>query len=231
MLWAPRPCGNERQCRWTRHSAARRAHHVRSRGGGGIVLKHKGEGDSTFSVFASASAAVAAATDAQRQLASEVWPDADADRRTDGPPQRRGGPTRADYYGQTVNRAARVRALAEGGQVLLSSVSASLVGAHLPDETELRFLRSELLRGIDRLEAIHELVDARRQVAPPSLAQSGADARSSTTDRLGVAHGLRRPRGPPSTHRGGAADGHSRASCKRCCSGESPGLGSRRSQR
>ena len=174
---------------------------------GGIVLKHKGEGDSTFSVFASASAAVAAATDAQRQLASEVWPDATPIVVRMGLHSGEAVQRGRDYYGQTVNRAARVRALAEGGQVLLSSVSASLVGAHLPDETELRFLRSELLRGIDRLEAIHELVDARRRVAPLSLAHDGADARSSTTDRLGAAHGLRRPRGPPSTHRGSARTG------------------------
>jgi hypothetical protein len=138
---------------------------------GGIVLKHKGEGDSTFSVFESASAAAAAATEAQRELTSEVWPDATpiVVRMAihSGEAVQRG----RDYYGQTVNRAARVRALAGGGQVLLSSVSASLVGSHHPDGTELRFLRSELLRGIDRLEAIHELVDARRQV-PSSLAHA-----------------------------------------------------------
>jgi class 3 adenylate cyclase len=76
-----------------------------------------------------------------------------------------------DYYGQTVNRAARVRALAAGGQVLLTSASASFVEGDLPEGTELRFLRRELLRGIDRLEAIHELVDHRRaepKVAAPS---------------------------------------------------------------
>ena len=67
-----------------------------------------------------------------------------------------------DYYGQTVNRAARVRTLAMGGQVLLTSASAALVAGDLPEGTELRFLRRELLRGTDRLEAIHELVDHRR---------------------------------------------------------------------
>lgn len=128
---------------------------------GGLVLKHKGEGDSTFCVFESASSAAAAATEAQRRLAAETWPpDTPIHVRMgihSGEAFQRG----RDYYGQTVNRAARVRALAAGGQVLLSSASASLVGSTLPDGTELRFLRSELLRGIDRLEAIHELVDTR----------------------------------------------------------------------
>ncbi len=51
--------------------------------------------------------------------------------------------------------------------MLLSSMSAALVGEQLPEGTELRFIRSELLRGIDRLEAIHELLDTRRQQSPP----------------------------------------------------------------
>ena len=76
---------------------------------GGIVLKHKGEGDSTFCVFESASAAVAAATDAQRQLASEVWPDATPILVRMGIHSGEAVQRGRDYYGQTVNRAARVR--------------------------------------------------------------------------------------------------------------------------
>ena len=139
---------------------------------GGIVLKQKGEGDSVFCVFATASAAAAAATEAQRRLTGEVWPDATPIVVRMGIHSGEAVQRGRDYYGQTVNRAARVRALAGGGQVLLSSVSASLVGPHVPDGTELRFLRSELLRGIDRLEAIHELVDARRQPVPSPLADA-----------------------------------------------------------
>ncbi|RPI09399.1 MAG: adenylate/guanylate cyclase domain-containing protein, partial [Actinobacteria bacterium] len=118
---------------------------------GGIVLKHKGEGDSVFCVFETASAAAAAATDAQRRLAGEEWPAATPIVVRMGIHSGEAVQRGRDYYGQTVNRAARVRALAGGGQVLLSSVSASLVGPHLPEGTELRFLRSELLRGIDRM--------------------------------------------------------------------------------
>lgn len=129
---------------------------------GGVLLKHRGEGDSTFSVFAKASAAVAAAMAAQRALAGEAW-----DSRTPisvrmgvhtGEAIERGH----DYYGQTVNRAARVRAVATGGQVLLSETTARLTGADLPDGTELVFLRREVLRGIEQPEPIHELVDRSR---------------------------------------------------------------------
>ncbi len=135
---------------------------------GGIVLKHKGEGDSTFSVFDSASAAVAAATEAQRRLGAESWPDTTRIVVRMGIHTGEAVQRGRDYYGQTVNRAARVRALAVGGQVLLTSAAAALVEGDLPDGTELRFLRSELLRGTDKPEAIHELVDHRR--APPATA-------------------------------------------------------------
>ena len=145
---------------------------------GGLVLKHKGEGDSTFSVFDDTSAAAAAATEAQRRLSDESWPEMTRI------VVRMGIHTgeavqRGDYYGQTVNRAARVRALAVGGQVLLTSASAALVEGRLPEGTDLVFLRSEVLRGTEKLEAIYELVDHRRAppptvppvppVAPPSL--------------------------------------------------------------
>ena len=82
---------------------------------GGSFIKSMGEGDSTVSVFDSAPAAVAAALAANRALAAEEWPPGiriaarwglhtgEAERRD------------ADYFGPTVNLAARVRAQADGG--------------------------------------------------------------------------------------------------------------------
>jgi class 3 adenylate cyclase len=78
----------------------------------GRLIKSRGEGDSTLSVFVRATDAVAAALVLQQALARETWPDDIA------------LPTRAavhsgeaelrkgDYYGQTLNRAARLRTLA-----------------------------------------------------------------------------------------------------------------------
>ena len=68
-----------------------------------------------------------------------------------------------------------MRAVAVGGQVLLSGTTAALVGTAFPIETELRFLRHEKLRGIERPEAIHEVVDRRR---PQPVDQVGAQPSS-----------------------------------------------------
>jgi class 3 adenylate cyclase/tetratricopeptide (TPR) repeat protein len=138
----------------------------------GFLLKHRGEGDSTFCVFERAPDAIAAAIHVQRDIFAESWnPSTPIHVRMgihSGESIMRG----RDYYGQTINRAARVRAVAGGGQVLLSSRSAELVADELPTGTELRFLRQEILRGIDKVEAIHELVDLRRKPddAPPAAA-------------------------------------------------------------
>lgn len=139
-------------------------------GRGGFVLKHRGEGDSTFCVFERASDAVGAAVDAQRGIASEIWDPATPIHVRMGLHSGESIIRGRDYYGQTINRAARVRAVAGGGQVLLSSRSAELVADELPDDTELRFLRQEVLRGIDKVEAIHQIVDLRSQLyeAPES---------------------------------------------------------------
>ena len=55
---------------------------------GGIVLKHKGEGDSTFSVFVSTSTALAAAAEAQRLLGGRAVAGGDADLGAHGRPHR-----------------------------------------------------------------------------------------------------------------------------------------------
>jgi class 3 adenylate cyclase/tetratricopeptide (TPR) repeat protein len=129
---------------------------------GGFLLKHRGEGDSTFCVFERAPDAIAAAIDAQRDIAAETWDPATPIHVRMGIHSGESIMRGRDYYGQTINRAARVRAVAGGGQVLLSSRAADLVADELPADTELRFLRQEVLRGIDKVEAIHELVDLRR---------------------------------------------------------------------
>jgi class 3 adenylate cyclase len=140
---------------------------------GGFVLKHRGEGDSTFCVFASAADAAAAAIEAQRQLASETWDDATPMSVRMGLHTGEAILRGYDYYGQTVNRAARVRAAARGGQVLMSGACAALVEASLPPDTDLNFLRHEKLRGIEQPEAIHELVDRQREPLPATAPAVG----------------------------------------------------------
>ena len=100
---------------------------------GGTLVRSKGEGDSTFSVFAHPAEAVAAAvaiqgTVARREVADGCSRCGCAKGLHTGDAEPRDG----DWYGPAVNRAARLRARADGGQTLLSGVTAGLVAEHTP---------------------------------------------------------------------------------------------------
>ena len=141
---------------------------------GGHLLLHRGEGDSTFSVFESATAAVAAANEIQRRLGDEQWHESTPIAVRMGIHSGEVVIRNHDYYGRTVNRAARVRGLADGGQIYVTGAVAGLVNDDVPDGTELRFVRVEVLRGIDHPEEIYELVDPARPipVAPADVVAS-----------------------------------------------------------
>ena len=127
---------------------------------GGHLLQHKGEGDSTFSVFASPAAAVAAATEAQRAIRTHRWPPATPIRVRASIHTGEAVQHGADYFGTTTNRAARIRALADPGQILISGTTAVLVGDDLPPGVTVRFRRAEVLRGVSEPIEIHEVVYA-----------------------------------------------------------------------
>ena len=123
----------------------------------GRVLKAKGEGDSTLSVFPRASDAVGCAAELRESLATAAWPGG-LDLRVrialhTGEAQERGG----DYYGPALNRAARLRALAAGGVTLLSQATTEIVHDRVPAGTELVDLGSHELRGLSRPERVFEL--------------------------------------------------------------------------
>jgi predicted ATPase/DNA-binding SARP family transcriptional activator len=124
---------------------------------GGVLLKSRGEGDSTFSVFASVSNAAAAAIELQAVLAAEAPTDVIPLRARasvhSGEAELRDG----DYFGPTVNRAARLRAIAHGGQVLCSQSTAQLLEDRLPDGASLRSLGSHRLQDLSRPEVVFQL--------------------------------------------------------------------------
>src|SRR5512132_2933782 len=125
---------------------------------GGQLIKSRGEGDSTLSAFVRATDAVAAALALQQALAVEEWPE-DLTLATrvalhSGQAELRDG----DYYGQTLNRAARLRALAQGGHVLLSQGTAELVAHQLPPSTSLADVGEHYLKGLSRPEHVFALV-------------------------------------------------------------------------
>jgi predicted ATPase len=106
------------------------------------------EGDSFFVAFATAPAAIAAAADARDALSG-------------GPIRLRmgmhtGTPHISDdnYVGEDVHRAARIAAAGHGGQILVSSSTASLI-----DDTGLRDLGEHRLKDLSAPERIYQLGD------------------------------------------------------------------------
>ena len=76
-----------------------------------------------------------------------------------------------DYYGGTLNRAARIRALAAGGEILCSRATADLIADTLPPDIRLSELGTHELKGLRRSETVHALVGI-DETSPPRLRQS-----------------------------------------------------------
>ena len=140
---------------------------------GGQVLRTKGEGDSSFAIFPAASLALFAAVDLQRRLATTTWP-------TPGPLRLRmvvatGDLSHrdGDVLGLPLCRAARVRSLARGGDVVLTAATASLVADTLPRGTSLLDRGVHTLPGLARSEHVYEVAwsDGGRGPTVPPLRQ------------------------------------------------------------
>ncbi len=116
------------------------------------------QGESSFVAFRRAKDAVAAAVDAQRDLAAHLWPEgAEVKVRMGlhtGEPQV--GEER--YVGIGVHKAARIAAAGHGGQVLLSSTTRELVEDELPPGVTIRDLGERRLKDLDRPERLSQLV-------------------------------------------------------------------------
>ncbi|MCH7737440.1 MAG: zinc ribbon domain-containing protein [Chloroflexi bacterium] len=125
---------------------------------GGAVVRPRGEGDSIFAVFPRATDAVAAASSAQQLLQKEVWPEGMAISVRMAMHTGESELREHDYYGATVNRAARLRSIAHGGQILVSEATAQLVRDSLPPYTSLRDMGSHRLKDLQRAEQVFQLV-------------------------------------------------------------------------
>lgn len=137
---------------------------------GGRLIKTRGEGDATFSVFDRPSAAAAAAIELQEAIGREAWQLANPMRIRvalhTGEVEFRDG----DYFGRAVNRAARLRSLATGGQILCSGATAELVIDSLPDDVVLTDLGTRRLRNLPRPEHVFELrMQAVDDTGPPGV--------------------------------------------------------------
>ncbi len=115
------------------------------------------QGDAFFVAFPTAPAAVAAASDATRALATHAWPDGVSVRVRMG--LHTGAPllTPAGYVGLDVVRAARIAAAGHGGQILLSEATRALVEDALPGGATLRDLDAHRLKDMLRPERLAQL--------------------------------------------------------------------------
>src|SRR6202521_3624521 len=117
----------------------------------GVRPVEQGEGDSFVAAFARASDAVAAALQLQRAPLAPIRlrigvHTGEIQLRDEG-----------NYAGSTINRTARLRDLAHGGQTVLSATTSDLVVDRLPEGAWLTDLGSQPLRDLPRPERVVQL--------------------------------------------------------------------------
>src|SRR5215472_7238315 len=130
-------------------------------GHGGVVVTSSGEGDSFFAVFPSAVAAVEAAGACQLRLGSEAWPEGAALRVRMGLHTGEAHVQDGDYVDHVpINRCARVKAAAHGGQVLVTKTTRDLTGGGVGGGFGLKRLGEFRLRDLAEPELIYQLIHA-----------------------------------------------------------------------
>ncbi|HVE75733.1 MAG TPA: adenylate/guanylate cyclase domain-containing protein, partial [Actinomycetota bacterium] len=130
----------------------------------------QGEGDSIFAAFSTATDAVSAILQAQIAIASENWPtpkplSVRAAIHT-GEVELRDG---RNYFGPSVNKTARLRGVAHGGQVLVSQVTRDLTQGHLPAGAEYSDLGLHRLKDLSLPEHVYQLTHPGLQSEFPSI--------------------------------------------------------------
>src|SRR4051794_12969916 len=136
---------------------------------GGVRPVEQGEGDSFVVAFTHASHAVACALELQHAPLAPIGlrigvHTGEVQLRDEG-----------NYIGTTINRTARLRDLAHGGQTVLSGITEPLVLDRLPADAWLAHLGSYQLRDLPRPERVAQLChpDLRNDF-PPLRARKGA---------------------------------------------------------
>jgi predicted ATPase/class 3 adenylate cyclase/DNA-binding CsgD family transcriptional regulator len=139
----------------------------------GVRPVEQGEGDSFVAAFARASDAVACALDLQRAPLAPIRLRIGVHT---GQVQLR---DEGNYIGPTINRTARLRDLAHGGQTVLSGATEQLVADWLTDDAWLTDLGCHELRDLPRPERVSQLChpDLRNEF-PPLRVTKSADTHS-----------------------------------------------------
>jgi predicted ATPase/class 3 adenylate cyclase len=116
------------------------------------------EGDSFFVVFPTARSGLVAAIDGQRALAAEPWPEDVSVRVRMGLHTGEAEASGGSLVGLDINRAARIAATANGGQIVVSDAIRSLVAGDLPEGVTLRPLGSHRLRDLREPQPLLQVV-------------------------------------------------------------------------
>jgi predicted ATPase/class 3 adenylate cyclase len=162
---------------------------------GAIELHHgyvfSTAGDAFAAAFASATDAVAAISAAQLRLSDEPWDEAVIRVRAGlhtGEAEERGG----DYFGPVLNRAARIMALADGNQVLLSQATAELVRDRLTSAFELHDVGEHRLKSLHRPEHLFQLMGPglSDRVVQVASAEPSGNLPAGVVDFVGRRHDL-----------------------------------------
>ena len=146
----------------------------------GQIIKTTGDG--VHAVFSTAMDAVKASINAQRVFQnSEVFAEHPDEGKTSefslrvrmgihtGEAELRDG----DYYGGTLNRAARIMSVGHGGQILISEITLQVAQEHLPNDISTLDLGQHHLKGLNRPEHIYQLnAPGLQQEFPPLKSQT-----------------------------------------------------------
>jgi class 3 adenylate cyclase len=145
----------------------------------GVIESHNGHvvkstGDGVHAAFAAADAGVAAAIAGQRALSCAEWG-------ATGPVRVRMGLHTGvaslrdgDYFGGTLNRAARLMAVAHGGQIVCSLATADLARDQLGEGVTLADLGEHRLRDLSRAERVFQVRAPELDCDFPALASVDA---------------------------------------------------------
>lgn len=142
----------------------------------GFIAETGREGDGMLIAFAKASDAVSCALRVQLWLSAGGWcDDTNLSARValnTGEAEFRDG----NYFGQPINRCARLLAAGHGGQILLTSATSHIIGGLLPEACTLLDLGLHRLRDIREPEHVFQLAHPDLRAVFPSLRSTSGPA-------------------------------------------------------
>lgn len=117
-------------------------------------------GDAFCAAFPSAQAAIEATVNAQKLLLAEDWGVTGSIKVRMGLHTGTAEERDDDYFGPTLNRAARLMSTAHGGQIIISGITYDMLRAYKPSEFQWRDMGHHRLKDLSQPEHIYQVVAA-----------------------------------------------------------------------